>query len=184
MARGPGIVLVPSARILAFTASPKANTGKVQPVIVHASINDQGKVVEAEALQSSDPGLSNAALTLVRSLTYPADAGNRAGADRGFHQRGICRRLTLGLNHGGQILLSEPDLRVLCAVLRDLNDLRFCPCRVSLNLKAETAENSRRELGETQHRVTRACYYSLFILPTLQHCYNALSYRIEELLGP
>jgi hypothetical protein len=40
-------------------------------VVVHASIDDQGKVIEAEALQNSDPGLSNAALSFVKSSTYP-----------------------------------------------------------------------------------------------------------------
>jgi hypothetical protein len=70
LARGPGIVLVPSARIRVFATSPAGN-GKLQPVIVHASIDDQGKVLEAEALQNSDPSLSNAALSMVKSSTYP-----------------------------------------------------------------------------------------------------------------
>ena len=71
LARGPGIVLVPSARIPAFAASPIGNAGPVQPVIVHASVDDQGKVVEAEALQNSNASLSNAALSLVKSSTSP-----------------------------------------------------------------------------------------------------------------
>jgi len=71
LARGPGIVMVPSVRILAFAAAPAANAGKVQPVIVHATVNDQGKIVEAEVLQNSDPSLSNAALSLVKDSTYP-----------------------------------------------------------------------------------------------------------------
>jgi len=71
LARGPGIVLVPSVRIPVFATSPAGHAGKVEPVIVHASVDDQGKVVEAETLQNSDPSLSNAALSLVRSSTYP-----------------------------------------------------------------------------------------------------------------
>jgi hypothetical protein len=71
LARGPGIVLVPSARIPAFAASPRGNAGKVQPVIVHASVDDQGKVVEAEVLQNADASLSNAALSVVKDATYP-----------------------------------------------------------------------------------------------------------------
>ncbi|HWY55060.1 MAG TPA: energy transducer TonB [Terriglobales bacterium] len=71
LARGPGIVLMASVRISAGAATPAGHTGKIEPVIVHASIDDQGKVVEAETLQSSDPSLSNAALALVKSSTYP-----------------------------------------------------------------------------------------------------------------
>jgi len=71
LARGPGIVLIPAVRFRAFSPSPAGHTGKVEPVIVHGSTDDQGKVVEAEALQNSDPSLSNAALSLVKSSTYP-----------------------------------------------------------------------------------------------------------------
>jgi Gram-negative bacterial TonB protein C-terminal len=71
LARGPGIVLVPSTRIPLFAASPTGNAGQVQPVIVHASVDDQGKVVEAEVLQDSNANLSNAALSVVRNSTYP-----------------------------------------------------------------------------------------------------------------
>ena len=71
LARGPGIVLIPAVWIPAFAAAPAGHTGKVEPVVVHASIDDHGKVIEAEVLQNSDPGLSNAALSFVKSSTYP-----------------------------------------------------------------------------------------------------------------
>lgn len=71
LARGPGIVLVPSVRIPVVAASPAGHAGKVEPVIVHASIDDEGKVVEAEALQNSDPSLSNAAISAVKTSSYP-----------------------------------------------------------------------------------------------------------------
>jgi hypothetical protein len=71
LAQGPGIVLKAAVRIPAGAAPPAGHTGKIQPVIVHACIDDQGKVVEAETLQNSDPSLSNAALALVKSSTYP-----------------------------------------------------------------------------------------------------------------
>jgi len=71
LAQGPGIVLMPSVRIPVGAAPPAGHTGMIQPVIVHASVDDQGKVVEAEALQNSDPSLSNAALALVKSSNYP-----------------------------------------------------------------------------------------------------------------
>ncbi len=71
LARGPGIVLMPSVRIPAGAAPPAGHSGTIQPVIVHASVDAEGKAVEAEALQNSDTGLSSAALALVKSSTYP-----------------------------------------------------------------------------------------------------------------
>jgi len=71
LARGPGIVLSPAARFPAFAPSPTGYTGKVQPLIVLASVDDKGKVLETETLQNSDPGLSSAAVSLVRASTYP-----------------------------------------------------------------------------------------------------------------
>jgi Gram-negative bacterial TonB protein C-terminal len=71
LARGPGIVLIPAVRFRAVAPAPSGHNGKVEPVIVHASTDDEGKVIEAEALQNSDPSLSEAALSLVRKSTYP-----------------------------------------------------------------------------------------------------------------
>jgi hypothetical protein len=69
--RGPGIVLRPSARFPAFATPPTGYAGKFDPVIVHATTDDQGKVMEAEALQNSEPGLSNAAVSAVKGSIYP-----------------------------------------------------------------------------------------------------------------
>jgi hypothetical protein len=74
LARGPGIALRPSARFPAFATPPAGYVGKVEPVIVHASTDDQGKVLEAEALQNSEPGLSNVALSAVKGSIYPPSA--------------------------------------------------------------------------------------------------------------
>ena len=71
LARGPGIVLRPAARFPGFATLPAGYAGKVAPVIVHASTDDQGKVLEAEALQNSEPGLSNVALSVVKGSIYP-----------------------------------------------------------------------------------------------------------------
>ena len=70
LVRGPGIVLIPAVWIPAFAPAPAGHTGKLDPVVVHASIDDHGKVIEAEVLQNSDPGLSNAALSFVKNSTY------------------------------------------------------------------------------------------------------------------
>ena len=44
--------------------------GVVHPVIIHAALDISGKVLEAEALQSSDTALSEAALRLVKNTNY------------------------------------------------------------------------------------------------------------------
>jgi hypothetical protein len=74
LARGPGIVLRPSARFPSFATPPAGYAGKIEPVIVHASTDDQGKVLEAEALQNSEPGLSNFAVSVVKGSIYPPSA--------------------------------------------------------------------------------------------------------------
>jgi hypothetical protein len=57
---------------------PTGYSGGSQHVIVHATISNDGKVEEAEALQNSDPGLGQAALAHVRRSNYPANnPGNR-----------------------------------------------------------------------------------------------------------
>jgi hypothetical protein len=71
LARGPGIVLIPAVRLRAIVPPPDGHSGRLEPLIVHASTDDQGKVVEAEALQNSDPSLTSAALFVVRRSTYP-----------------------------------------------------------------------------------------------------------------
>jgi hypothetical protein len=71
LARGPGIVLIPATRLAVFAPPPAGHTGKIEPIIVHACTDDQGKVLEAEALQNSDPSLTSAALSLVKGSTYP-----------------------------------------------------------------------------------------------------------------
>src|SRR6202021_4109205 len=61
LARGPGIVLIPAVRIPSGMAPPAGHPGKLEPVIIHASIDDNGKVLEAEGRQNSAPSLSTAA---------------------------------------------------------------------------------------------------------------------------
>lgn len=57
-------------------------TGVVQPVVVIATINAKGKVEEAETPPNSDPGLSEAALSLVKRTTYA-----HSGSEGVPHQR-------------------------------------------------------------------------------------------------
>lgn len=73
----PGPIIRSPTRIRRIVrTTPGASSGIAQPVIVHASIDARGRVLEAEALQVSDPALSNAALELVRSADYGASRGN------------------------------------------------------------------------------------------------------------
>lgn len=68
--QGPGVVLTPPVRLSDYATDPNGSAGTVQSVIVHAALDDNGKVLEAEALQNSDPSLSSAAVSLVRNATY------------------------------------------------------------------------------------------------------------------
>jgi len=81
--KGPGIMLGPPIR---FPQLAKDNlhapaNGVVQPIIVHAALDVSGKVLEAEALQTSDPALSEAALNLVKNTNY-GPARNREQVQR------------------------------------------------------------------------------------------------------
>jgi hypothetical protein len=51
-----------------------ANEIKVEPVIVHAIIDEHGKVIDAEALQNTNPTLSQTAVKFVEDSTYPHQA--------------------------------------------------------------------------------------------------------------
>jgi hypothetical protein len=71
LARGPGIVLMAPTRYPEFAAPAPGRGGTPEAVVVHASVDDHGKMIEAEALQSSDPNLSAAAISVVKRGTYP-----------------------------------------------------------------------------------------------------------------
>ena len=58
--------------------SPVPLNGVIQPVIVHCLVNPQGKVEEAEALQTSDGALSATALSVVKNGSYEPQQRGRA----------------------------------------------------------------------------------------------------------
>jgi len=71
--KGPGIMIGPPLRfpqIAKNNLAAATSTGVVQPIIIHAALDVSGKVLEAEALQSSDSALSEAALQLVKNTNY------------------------------------------------------------------------------------------------------------------
>jgi len=70
--KGPGIMLGPPLRFPHIARNNLAATPSdvVQPIIVHAALDVNGKVLEAEALQTTDSALSKAALELVKNTNY------------------------------------------------------------------------------------------------------------------
>jgi hypothetical protein len=70
ISRGPGAVMTGAYRFRQFAAAPNDHGGTVQPVIVHASIGPDGRVLDAEALQNPDSALAESALELVKRTTY------------------------------------------------------------------------------------------------------------------
>jgi hypothetical protein len=71
LSHGPGDILTGPFRFPQSVAAPPGHNGVVQPVIVHAVLDKKGHVVEAEALQHTDPALSEAALAIVEHSNYP-----------------------------------------------------------------------------------------------------------------
>jgi hypothetical protein len=54
-----------------------SSSGSVQPVIVHASVGGDGRVIEAELSATSDASLVQAALDHVRNRNFGANGGQR-----------------------------------------------------------------------------------------------------------
>lgn len=69
--RGPGPWLSAPYRFFRAAEAPSGYKGPVQPVIVHATVGQDGTVLEAEALQTSDTLLSDSAINVVRSQSWP-----------------------------------------------------------------------------------------------------------------
>ena len=76
---GPGLLLTRPTHLRLERGSITAPSTSVQPVIVHATLDVDGQVVEAEALQTADPVLSQSALELVKSRNFGSGA-RRDGA--------------------------------------------------------------------------------------------------------
>ncbi len=69
-ARGPGAMLMTPGRFPLSVPLSAGPVGSVQPVIVVAEVGEDGKVLEAEVLQDSNPALSRQALEVVRKASY------------------------------------------------------------------------------------------------------------------
>jgi len=73
-------------RIPQYAPAPQiaGQNSMVRPIIVHAIVGQDGRVLDAEALQHYDPGLTQAALDLVRRSTYPPQGGEFGFAQREY----------------------------------------------------------------------------------------------------
>lgn len=73
LSHGPGAIMVGPFRFPESVRTPAGYTGTIQPVIVHAILDQKGKVLDAEVVQSSDATLASAAIGVVwRSSYLPA----------------------------------------------------------------------------------------------------------------
>lgn len=70
LAHGPGAIMVGPFRFPEFVPVPVGYKGEVKPVIVHAILDQKGKVLDAEVVQSSDPAFSGTALDVVWHSSY------------------------------------------------------------------------------------------------------------------
>jgi hypothetical protein len=81
IAHGPGAFMMDRVHFPQSAPALAGHPGEVQPVVVIASLDKDGKVLEAEVLQNSDSSLSDAALALVKRSTY-APAQSRMPTQR------------------------------------------------------------------------------------------------------
>jgi hypothetical protein len=72
LANGPGTTISGAYRFRERVPFPPGYTGTAgPPVLINAILGQEGRVLDAEALQMSDPALANAALAFVRHANYP-----------------------------------------------------------------------------------------------------------------
>ncbi|MGA8763954.1 MAG: energy transducer TonB [Candidatus Sulfotelmatobacter sp.] len=78
LSHGPGAIMTGPLRFPESVRAPAGYGGDIQPVIVHAILDQKGKVLDAEVVQSSDAALTEAALGIVWRSSYRP--GERQGA--------------------------------------------------------------------------------------------------------
>jgi Gram-negative bacterial TonB protein C-terminal len=78
ISHGPGATMVGPFRFPESVRVPAGYNGEIQPVIVHAILDEKGKVLDAEVVQTADPTLAAAALDVVWHSSYmPAERKDR-----------------------------------------------------------------------------------------------------------
>ena len=78
----PGPLLAGRYVIPRLAPAPTGYKGAIQPVVVHATIGGDGRVLEAEALQTSDALLSDSAIGVVRNQTWELGSDRRQNLQR------------------------------------------------------------------------------------------------------
>ena len=71
LSHGPGAIMTGPFRFPQSVPAPPGHNGEIQPVIVHVILDRKGHVIDEEALQHTDPALSETALAIVARSTYP-----------------------------------------------------------------------------------------------------------------
>jgi len=85
MSHGPGAIMVGPFRFPESVRAPAGYNGEIKPVIVHAILDQKGKVLDAEVVGSSDSALSATALGVVWHSSYaPAQQHDRPLQREGF----------------------------------------------------------------------------------------------------
>lgn len=78
ISHGPGAIMVGPFRFPEIARAPAGYSGMILPVIVHAILDQKGKVLDAEVVQAADPALATTALDIVwRSSYLPAQDRDR-----------------------------------------------------------------------------------------------------------
>jgi hypothetical protein len=78
ISHGPGPIMVGPFRFPEIARAPAGYSGMILPVIVHAILDQKGKVLDAEVVQAADPALATTALDIVwRSSYLPAQDRDR-----------------------------------------------------------------------------------------------------------
>lgn len=78
IAHGAGAVMIGPLRFPEIVRAPAGYSGMIRPVVVHAILDQKGKVLDAEVVQSSDPPLASTALDVVWHSAYlPAQNRDR-----------------------------------------------------------------------------------------------------------
>ena len=70
ISHGPGAIMIGPFRFPEIARAPAGYSGMIQAVIVHAILDQKGKVLDAEVVQASDPSLAPIALDIVWHSSY------------------------------------------------------------------------------------------------------------------
>jgi hypothetical protein len=85
ISHGPGAVMVGPFRFPETVQVPSGYSGTVQPVIIHAILDEKGRVLDAEAVPSSHPTLAGGCSWDCMAFHLRARDARGQAATRGLH---------------------------------------------------------------------------------------------------